>query len=211
MITRLKIAWNWVPIIVDLIPEAQPQTPRQYPVPLEARMGIQEHLTKLRERGILTECQSVWNTSLLPGKKPGGHQPVQDLRAISKVKVSLHPVIPNPQYTLLSQIPWSARRVACFDLQDAFCCLCLAPQSLSLVAFECTKPVTECQMQLTWTLLSQGYNNSPILLGEALGSDLADFPKETTGYILLQYVEDLLLSCDTQKDCMKGTQALLQL
>ena len=54
-----EIAWNRVPIIVDLIPAAQPQTPRQYPLPPEARMGIQEHLTKLRERGILTECQSV--------------------------------------------------------------------------------------------------------------------------------------------------------
>ena len=163
-----EIAWTRVPIIVDLIPAAQPQTPRQYPLPLEARMGIQEHLAKLRERGILTECQSVWNTSLLPGKKPGGgHQPVQDLRAISKVTVSLHPVIPNPQYTLLSQIPWSARRVACFDLKDAFFCLCLAPQRQSLFAFEWTEPFTERQMQLSWTLLSQGFNNSPILLGEA--------------------------------------------
>ena len=52
-----EIAWNRVPIIVDLIPAAQPQTPRQYRVPLEARMGIQEHLTKLRDRGILSANQ----------------------------------------------------------------------------------------------------------------------------------------------------------
>ena len=60
-------------------------------------MGIQEHLTKLREADILIECQSAWNTPLLPVKKPGGeYRPVQDLRAINKVTVSLHPVVPNP-------------------------------------------------------------------------------------------------------------------
>ena len=66
------LAWSWAAIIVDLIPGAQPQRQRQYPLPLEARMGIQEHLTKLREAGILTECQLAWNTLLLPVKKPGG-------------------------------------------------------------------------------------------------------------------------------------------
>ncbi|VFV41971.1 pol protein [Lynx pardinus] len=54
-------------------PLAQPQRQtRQYSLPLEARMGIQEHLTKLREAGILTECQLAWNTPLLPVEKPGG-------------------------------------------------------------------------------------------------------------------------------------------
>ena len=68
-------------------------------------MGIQEHLTKLREAGILIEYQSAWNTLLLPVKKPGGgYRPVEELRAINKVTVSLHPVVLNP-YTLLSQIP----------------------------------------------------------------------------------------------------------
>ena len=79
------------------------------------------------------------------------------------------------------------------------------------MSFEWTEPITERQMQLSWTLLSQGFNSSPILLEEALGSYLADLPKETSGYVLLQSVEDFLLSSDTQEDSMKGTQALLQL
>ena len=48
-------------------------------------------------------------------------------------------------------------------------------------------------------------------LGEALAADLADFPRETTGCVLLQYVNDLFLASDTQEDCMKGTKVLLQL
>ena len=44
------LAWSQASTIVDLIPGAQPQRQRQYPLPLEATMGIQEHLTKLRSR-----------------------------------------------------------------------------------------------------------------------------------------------------------------
>ena len=34
------LVWNRAPIIVDLIPGAQPQRQRHYPLPLEARMSI---------------------------------------------------------------------------------------------------------------------------------------------------------------------------
>ena len=163
-------------------------------------MGIQEHLTKLREAGILTEGQLAWNTLLLPVKKPGGgYRPVQDLRAINKVTVSLQPVVPSP-YTLLSQIPGSVVWFTCLALKDAFFCLRLAPQSQPLFAFEWTESVTGHQMPLTWTRLSQDFKNLPTLLGEALAADLADFPRETTGCVLLQYVDDLLLASDTQED-----------
>ena len=120
--------------------------------------------------------------------------------------VSLHPVVLNP-YTLLSQIPGSARWFICLDLKDAFFCLCLAPQSQPLFAFEWTEPVTGHQMQLT-IRLPQGFKNSPTLFGEAVAADLADFPRETTGCVLLQYVNDLLLASDAQEDCKKGTKAL---
>ena len=153
-------------------------------------MGIQEHLTKLREAGILIKCQLAWNTPLLPVKKPGGgYRPVQYLKVINKVTISLHPVVPN-LYTLLRQIPGSVRWFTCLNLKDAFFCLHLAPQSQPSFAFEWTKPVTGCQMQMTWTRLPQGFKNSPTLFGEALAADLTDFPRETTGCVLLQYVDD---------------------
>lgn len=86
---------------------------------------------------------------LLPVKKPGvGYRPVQDMRAIKKVDMPLHPMVPNP-YTLLSQIPGSARWFTCLDLKDAFFCLRLAPQSQPLVVFEWTKPDVGHQMQTT--------------------------------------------------------------
>ena len=134
----------------------------------------------------------------------------QDLKGINKVTVSLHPVILNP-YTLLSQILGSARWFTCLDLKDAFFCLRLVPQSQPLFAFEWTEPITGHQMHLTWTRLPQVFKNLPTLFGEALVADLANFPRETTECVLLQYIDDFLLASDTQEDCMKGTKALLQL
>ena len=144
----------------------------------------------------------------MPVKKPGGeYLPVQDLRDINKVTVSLHPVVLN-LYTLLRQIPGSARWFTCLDLKDTFFCLHLAPQSQPLCAFEWTEPVKECQMQLTWTRPPQGFKNSPTLFWEALAADLTDFLRETTGCVLLQYVDACLLANNTQEDCIKGTKAL---
>ena len=67
-----RLACNQAPVIVELISGAQMQRQQQYPLPQEARTGIQEHLTRLKEAGILVEFQSPWNTPLLPVKKPGG-------------------------------------------------------------------------------------------------------------------------------------------
>jgi hypothetical protein len=66
------------PTIIDLILETSPQRQRQYPVSLEAHIGIWTHLTQLKEACILMECQSPWNTPLLSVKKPdGGYRQVQ--------------------------------------------------------------------------------------------------------------------------------------
>ena len=66
-------------------------------------------------------------------------------------------------------------------------------------------------MQLTWTRLPQGFKNLSTLFGVALAADLTKFLRETTGYVLLQYVDDLLLASDTQENHTRGTKTLLQL
>lgn len=143
------LAKHKAPVLVELRPGAQPQ----HPIYREARAGIQKHLTHLRASGILVECQSPWNTPLLPVRKSNGeYRPVQDLRAINQAMVSLHPVVPNP-YTLLRQLPPEAICFTCLDLKDAFFCTRLAPQSQSLFAFEWTESDTGLQLQLTWTRL----------------------------------------------------------
>ena len=185
---------------------------RQYPTPPEARIGILPHINRLKQAGILVECQSTWNTPILPVKKEGGqdYRPVQDLRLVNQAIVTLHPTVPNA-YTLLSLLPPKTRVYTCLHLKDAFFCIHLAPASQPIFAFEWEDPIGCNKQQFTWTRLPQGFKNTPTIFGEALASDLETFQPERYGYWLLQYVDDLLLAAVTWEECWEGTQALLQL
>ena len=81
-----RLAEHQAPVIIELKPGAIPIRECQYPLPTEARVGILPHINRLKQEGILVECQSAWNTPVLPVKKEGGqdHRPVQDLRLVSR-------------------------------------------------------------------------------------------------------------------------------
>ena len=183
----------------------------QYLLTIEAWAGILPHINRLKQAGILVECQSAWNTPILPVKKEGGqdYRPVQDLRLVNQATVTLHPTVPNP-YTLLSLLPPRTKVYTCLDLKDAFFCICLAPASQPIFAFEWEDPVGGTKQQLIWTP-PQGFKNSPAIFGEAVASDLNSFHPEEYGCWLLQYGDDLLLAAETKEKCWKGTKALLQL
>ena len=99
---------------------------------------------------------------------------VQDLWIINEAVVPLHPTVPNP-YVILGEIPPSAKWFTVLDLKDAlffcffvflfFCfCIPLAKESQYLFAFEWEAPGEKCQ-QMTWTVLPQGFRDSPHLFG----------------------------------------------
>ena len=200
-----------VPIIIDLKPTAMPVSIRQYPMSKEAHMGIQPHITRFLELGVLRPCRSPWNTPLLPVRKPGtrDYRPVQDLREVNKRTMDIHPTVPNP-YNLLSTLSPDRTWYTVLDLKDAFFCLPLAPQSQELFAFEWRDPERGISGQLTWTRLPQGFKNSPTLFDEALHRDLTDFRTQHPEVTLLQYVDDLLLAAPTKEACILGTRHLLR-
>jgi hypothetical protein len=137
----LGLARKKAPVMVELKPGALPVRQRQHPVPWKAHLGIQTHLPWLKDAGILTDCQSPWNTTLLPIKKAGGddYQPIQDLGAVNNTVITLHPVLPS-FCTLLSLLLPQASWFTCLDLKDASFCLYLAPVSQRLFAFEWEDP-----------------------------------------------------------------------
>lgn len=59
---------------------------KQYPLKLEDREGIKEIIDKFLEYGLLVECESEYNTPILPVKKSDGksYRLVQDLRAVKQ-------------------------------------------------------------------------------------------------------------------------------
>ena len=71
-------------------------------------------------------------------------------------------MVPNP-YTLLSEIPERAKYFSVIDLKDAFYSVPLAEESQFLFAFEDPTPPAS---QLTWTVLPQGFHDSPHLFGQ---------------------------------------------
>ena len=113
-----------------------------------------------------------------------------------------HSALPN-LYTLLGLILSEAGWFTCLDLKDAFFCLQLVPNSQPLFAFEWENPTTGAKEQFTWTRLLQGFKNSPTLFGGALLSDLARFLGWDLGYVLLQYVDDLLLASPMWTQCRR--------
>ena len=123
--------------------------------------------------------------------------------------MTLHPTVTN-HYTLLSLLPPRTKVYTRLDLKDTFLCVCLAPESQPIFAFEWEDPVRGTKQQLIWTP-PQGFKNSPAIFGEALASDLNSSHPEEYGCWLLQYGDDLLLATKTKEKCWEGTKALLQL
>jgi hypothetical protein len=89
-------------------------------------------------------------------------------------------------------------------VKDAFFCIPLHPDSQPLFAFE---DPTNLSQQLTWTVLPQGFRDSPHLFGQALTKDLLDW--QHPGVTLLQYVDDLPLCGSTEPLVSRATEPLL--
>jgi hypothetical protein len=175
-------------------------------MPKEAQNRITHHIQRPLQLGILRRCQSAWNVSLLPVRKPGSndYHPVQDLREVNKWLADLHPTVPSP-YNLLSMLSQEQVWYMVLDLKDAFFCLTLTPSSQKYFAFEWKDPELETTGQLTWTRLPQGFKNSPTIFDEALHQDLAAFRASYLQVTLLQYVDDLLLAASSRELCLQGT------
>ena len=82
-----------------------------------------------------------------------------------------------------------------------FFCIPLAKESQYLFACEWEAP-GEKRQQMTWTVLPQGFRDSPHLFGQALSRDLLDLDLGPIEKIL-QYVEDLLICSPDEKSAQQ--------
>lgn len=93
------------------------------------------------------------------------------------------------------------------DLKDAFFTTPLHPDSYNLFAFAWEDPDTGMAQQLTWTVLPQGFRDSPHLFSQALARDLQECHLNPS--VLLKYVDDLLLCSPSEADSHRQTTRLL--
>ena len=61
--------------------------------------------------------------------------------------------------------------------------------------------------QLAWTILPQGFCDSPHLFGQSLSRDLQNF--NSSEVVVLQYVDDILLCAETEKACSQASEDFL--
>ncbi|XP_074670151.1 LOW QUALITY PROTEIN: uncharacterized protein LOC141919051, partial [Strix aluco] len=201
---------NAPPVEVNLKEGQQPVRVKQYPLKKEDQEGIRPVIESFLHMGLLKECESNFNTPILPVRKPdGSYRIVQDLRAINKITEDLHPVVANP-YTLLTKLTPELTWFTVLDLKDAFFCLSLHEASQKIFAFEWENPKSGRKTQLTWTVLPQGFKNSPTIFGNQLAKDLElwEAPTPPEEGRLLQYVDDILIATKTEETCIAWTKNL---
>ena len=75
-------------------------------------------------------------------------------------------------------------------------CFC-AEESQFLIA--CEDP-TQPASQLSWTVLPQGFCDSPHLSGQSLSQDLQNF--NSSEAVVVQYVDDILLCAEAEEACL---------
>ncbi len=95
------------------------------------------------------------------------------------------------------------------DLKDAFFCLPLHEASQKIFAFEWENPKSGRKTRLTWTVLPQGFKNSPTIFGNQLAKDLESWEPPSEEGKVLQYVDDLLIATRTKESCVIWTVSLL--
>ena len=82
-----------------------------------------------------------------------------------------------------------------------FFCIPLAQESQYLFAFKGECP-GEKHQQMTWTVLPQGFRDSPHRFGQALSRDLLDLDLGPNGKIL-QYTDDLLICSPDEENAQQ--------
>ena len=92
------------------------------------------------------------------------------------------------------------------DLKDPFFCIPLHLDSPYLLAFEGTDLKTMINQQCTWTVLPQGFRDSPHLFAGVLEKDLREL--HIQGGAILQCVDDILICSPTKKLLIKTIPTL---
>ncbi|XP_029821645.1 protein NYNRIN-like [Manacus vitellinus] len=198
------------PVSIALRPGAAPVRQKQYPLKLESRKGLAPIIEKFLKFGLLVECESRFNTPILPVRKADGksYRLVQDLRAINRITEDIYPVVANP-YTLLTTLTEDLGWFTVLDLKDAFFCIPVHKDSQEIFAFEWENPETGRKTQLTWRVLPQGFKNSPTLFGNQLAKELEDWRRQQQEGVVLQYVDDILIAAKNRDQCIELTVSLL--
>uniref|UniRef100_A0AAQ6AAX3 ribonuclease H n=1 Tax=Amphiprion ocellaris TaxID=80972 RepID=A0AAQ6AAX3_AMPOC len=199
-----------VGLIKDLPPikiETKPHpsiVQRQYPLSKEAIDGISPVIEDMLKAGILREIDNpVCLTPIFPVKKPTSKwRLVHDLRAVNDIVQPLPAKVANP-HTILNSLKSTDKFFSVIDLSNAFFSVPLHKDSQGLFAFRFKNKT------YTYTRLPQGFTHSPTMYSQALQMSMSTCPDLTGGQMLF-YVDDILVTGDSQEQCKENTLVVLR-
>ena len=85
-----------IPIKIQLKTPGEAVQRKQYPIPLQGKIGLKPIIEGLLQEGLLEPCMSSYNTPILPmHKTDGSYCLVQDFRAINQTVKTKYRVVPN--------------------------------------------------------------------------------------------------------------------
>ncbi|KAG9281519.1 hypothetical protein AMEX_G33 [Astyanax mexicanus] len=182
---------------------SQPPCTKQYPINKEALQGIVPIIEQLVKRGILVKTQSVSNSPVWPVRKANGTWRLTvDYRVANQHIDKLTPLVADPS-TIFDGIPTAHSVFSVVDMANGFWSVPLASQSQPWLAF------TVGDEQYQWTRLPQGFHNSPSIYHQALRNHLSQADHILQSSVIVQYVDDVLLSSESEETHDRDVKALL--
>uniref|UniRef100_A0A1A8CCG2 Gypsy retrotransposon integrase-like protein 1 n=1 Tax=Nothobranchius kadleci TaxID=1051664 RepID=A0A1A8CCG2_NOTKA len=180
-------------------PNAPPTYVRQYKIPLAAYESIQEILDQLKEKNIIRECNSTYNSPIWPVLKPTGKWRLTiDYRALNKqVPLSRWPMIHLDQE--LARVR-DARFFSTVDVANGFWTMKVEPADQYKLAFSFGN------RQYTWNRCPFGYSNSPAEFNIFLHKAMSDAASRGN----LIYVDDILMRSRTFEEHLAELRHVLQ-
>lgn len=176
---------------------------RQYPLKPDAEAGIAPIIKSLLEAGVIIEEPEVTcTTPIFPVKKAPpsvSWRMVQDLRAVNNAVQQRAPNVPNP-HTLMNTVNPESKYFSVIDLANA---IPLEEESQGWFGFV-FKGKT-----YTFTRLPQGYVESPTIFSQCIANLMSNFTPKNSSQIIT-YVDDVLITNETQEACKKDTIDLLK-
>lgn len=175
---------------------------KQYPFPKESIPAVQLTIDSLLHQGVLREGSFITNSPVWPVKKPDGSWRLTiDYRQLNTVTPACAPVV-SDMSQLLKNVPPHARYFSTLDISNGFWSILVKFEYQYKFAF------TFNGHQYTWTMLPQGFHNSPTIFHKRMVRVLEGIVWPP-GTAVLQYVDDILIATDMEEAHEKALRTVL--
>ncbi|CAH2293111.1 NYNRIN-like [Pelobates cultripes] len=174
---------------------------KQYPIPREAEKDLEVIIDQLLQRGLIRPCQTAGSSPVWPiRKKDNTWRLTIDYRRLNETVFRTAPVVASyPE--LIAKLTPEMQYYTVLDLANGFYSVQVTPETQYRTAFAFQSK------QYCWTVLPQGYCDSPAIFHSMLAQALKSHNLHNK---IVQYVDDLLIANDSRESNIKLLKKVLE-